>query len=762
MRKWAGVAAASVTVIAVIGAVQLGGVERANAAGLERFESCDQLLGYLRQESQKVFESYGSGGIAGGIAQRENLAEAGRALEGDDSAAPSAADMKASKTNVQEAGIDEPDIVKNDGKRIFAVSNGTLYVVDVTGDKPVVTGKVQIGADTGQDIYGDSLQLMISGDDVVLLGGAWNASTQRYGTHAVFVKVASGTPEVRERFFIGSDYVNARQLGNTLRLVVRTSLPNQPLEDPQRGIPENPDKGGTSDGGVVPAPGPTEETESEVGSTGSGEGSVDPGRGLEVEPDSGAIAPDSMPPETNEPDSMPPDTIEPIEPDVTMPDVTTPGVTTPDVTTPDVTQPNPYKDATIDQWLPTVHRVDAEGKILDTKALSKCEDVYRPNKFAGLGLTTVVTFDMATPELGEPISVLADGNTLYASSASLYIATNRWSADVMPMGLAIDEIGPDAPIMTGDATSTEIHKFDINGTDEAAYVASGGVEGRILNQWSFSEHEGKLRVATTLGATGERDSESQVVVLEQQGGELKQIGSVGGLGKAEEIYAVRYFGDTAYVVTFETMRGDPLYALDLSNPKAPKLLGELKIPGFSSYLHPVGDGLLLGVGRETGEGASTEGFKLSLFDVSDPAKPVEVDKWIQQDGWSPAADDHHAFLYWADRNLVALPISWTEYSTPAPRPEPLPEPMCIEEEGAVKCEDVIYSDPYVESVSHNEVALFSISEKAIEKSGAVRLDGEQLNARSLVIGDTLYVVNGGELIATALDGLTETSRTKLQ
>src|SRR5439155_18196615 len=147
--------------------------------------------------------------------------------------------------------------------------------------------------------------------------------------------------------------------------------------------------------------------------------------------------------------------------------------------------------------------------------------------------------------------------------------------------------------------ATQIHKFDIS-APSAVYLASGTVDGTVLNQFSMSEYAGNLRIATTSGPVSEFPSQalsrSAVSVFAQRAGALVQIGRVGGLGAGQRIYAVRFIGPVAYVVTFRQI--DPLYTIDLRNPYAPRVVGQLHIPGFSSYLHPIGDGRLLGVGEE--------------------------------------------------------------------------------------------------------------------------------------------------------------------
>jgi uncharacterized secreted protein with C-terminal beta-propeller domain len=175
----------------------------------------------------------------------------------------------------------------------------------------------------------------------------------------------------------------------------------------------------------------------------------------------------------------------------------------------------------------------------------------------------------------------------------------------------------------------------------------------LLNQYSMSEHEGFLRVATTTSAGGFGDSqESGVHVLERQGETLVEVGAVTGLGIGEQIQAVRFLGATAYVVTFRQV--DPLFVLDLSDPTAPALTGELKVPGYSTYLHPVGEDRLLAIGFAGNDRGVNGDMQLSLFDVSDRANPTLLST-LPLAGWSEAAFDPHVFLYWPETGQVVVP-----------------------------------------------------------------------------------------------------------
>ncbi|MFC1662632.1 beta-propeller domain-containing protein [Patescibacteria group bacterium] len=190
--------------------------------------------------------------------------------------------------------------------------------------------------------------------------------------------------------------------------------------------------------------------------------------------------------------------------------------------------------------------------------------------------------------------------------------------------------------------TTGISKIPIN---QFTVTATGVVPGRLLNQFALDEYNGILRVATTSGETfGSDQSVNDVYTLD---GNLDILGSVLDLGLGERIYSVRFVGDRGYVVTFRQI--DPFYILDLSQPAKPAMTGELKIPGFSSYLDPLTDNLILGVGEEDNQ------VKISLFDVSDPTNPVEKSKYQLKEYWSEVSSNHHAFLHDAEYQVFFIP-----------------------------------------------------------------------------------------------------------
>ncbi len=321
-------------------------------------------------------------------------------------------------------------------------------------------------------------------------------------------------------------------------------------------------------------------------------------------------------------------------------------------------------ESTVEDWLPRWFDEDTEGGFGPMSQVLPCETVAAPSNFAGLGLTWIASIDVDGD--GTPVGsagIVSTGDTVYASTDNLYIATQNWDWRWGgPVPLDDEATSPDnAPDEDPGPPPTLIHQFRLDDGTGATYVASGRVEGRLLNQFAMSEYNGDLRVATTTddrGGFGDQ-SESTVFVLRPEGDELREISSVGGLGKDEQIYAVRFIDDLAYVVTFRQI--DPLYVIDLSDPANPVEAGELKIPGYSAYLHPVGDGLLLGVGQDATDEGRTTGTQLSLFDVSDPANPQRIST-LAIGGYSEVEWDHKAFLFWPADGTIVLPVSpgWNE------------------------------------------------------------------------------------------------------
>ena len=257
--------------------------------------------------------------------------------------------------------------------------------------------------------------------------------------------------------------------------------------------------------------------------------------------------------------------------------------------------------------------------------------------------------------------------------------------------------------------------------DAVPLVATGEVDGWLPSQFAMDEDAGgRLRVATTSGGNFSpvaRNSNG-VYVLAQDGTDLKTVGSVTGIADGEHLTSARFVGDSAYLVTFRQV--DPLFSVDLADPEHPKVAGELKVPGFSSYLHPAADGLLLGLGRDADEAGRITGLQLSLFDVSRPSRPVRVDAEAIDLGGaysnSAAEYDHHAFAYFPESQVVAVPVDAYNF----------------------------------EGAGSHRVVVFKVSKgQGLVPLGEVSLDENA--SRTFRIGGVLYVVSQNTVKAVTVD-----------
>jgi len=322
--------------------------------------------------------------------------------------------------------------------------------------------------------------------------------------------------------------------------------------------------------------------------------------------------------------------------------------------------------------------------------------------------------------------LLGASSNLYVSPDNIYLTFPVWGGDV------------------GDSQKSSIHRIHIEG-DEIEYAASGEVPGMVLNQFSMDEYGDYFRVATT---TYEPTSQNNVYVLDMA---LNITGSLEGLAPGETIYSARFMGERGYLVTFRQV--DPLFVIDLSNPRYPEELGYLKVTGYSDYLHPYDETHIIGIGKETteeGEFAWYQGVKISLFDVSDVRNPEEVDKEIigHRGTDSPVLWDHKAFLFDKSRNLLVIPVleakvDETEY------PEGVP---------AWAYGEPVWQGAYVFNISLDQGLQLKGRITHIENPADLEQDYYYYYSpfaveRSLYIDDVLYTISQAKIKMNSLENL---------
>jgi beta propeller domain-containing protein len=323
-------------------------------------------------------------------------------------------------------------------------------------------------------------------------------------------------------------------------------------------------------------------------------------------------------------------------------------------------------------WVPVSFTKDASG--VHAGPLD-CAGFYVPTVGSTeFGMTQIQAFDLDLPaEPPHAVAIVGAVETVYGNTNSMVLAgrayTDPWLIrQSYAYGATSDATGTSAAIIPVETLNyTHLHLFDVAG--EPSYVASGTVPGDVKDQFSLDEKQGLVRVTTTeqrsgpLLADGKQNQVSHVFVLKNGAQGLSVIGDTGPIAPGEQLYSTRYVGDKAYVVTWHVT--DPLFVIDLAEPTKPKILGELQIPGFSEYMHPLDDTHLLTIGRETDltghqhtDAGYWYGLSIQVFDVTDPLNPALSHKYVYDGGdyaTSEATQNHKAFTYFDDRKLLAFP-----------------------------------------------------------------------------------------------------------
>ncbi|WP_134767032.1 beta-propeller domain-containing protein [Nocardioides sp. 1609] len=461
----------------------------------------------------------------------------------------SAAEATDTGTNVQEAGVDEPDHVKTDGEVLVRLRGSELTTYDVAGDEVAELGSLDLG-----DFHDG--EILLTGDRVVAIGNDGTRGSTGYGGAYRYSYVEPASPQTRvltvdltdpaapaleQTVDYDASLVAARQHGTDVRLVLSKGLPDLDL---RRG-----------------------------------------GRALEVNRQA-------------------------------------------------------VEESTLDDWLPHVS-VDG-GEPTD---LLDCARVAVPRAELGLATMAVVGFGADAPGEVESLGLAGDAPLTYESTDHLYLASSGSGLDgcwdLCPL---VDSVG-------GSDGTTHVYDFALDGTG-ASYVGAGEVEGTVRDRWSMDEADGVLRLA--VGPSSETGRWNSIVTMRAEGDALVEVGRIDRLGVDEDIKAVRWFDDLALLVTFRQV--DPLYAVDLGDVTRPTLLGELKIPGFSTYLHPLGPRRFIGVGAGPQGPRGGSGAQAGLFDVTDITDPVRLDVTSFGRGTHARAGDDPRQFTWLPDQRIALTV----------------------------------------------------------------------------------------------------------
>ncbi len=575
-------------------------------AGLRKFESAEEMRAFLAKQASKQYETPTYDGDMMFFDSMPSPSPSDMTANAQEDSDAGSGESTYSTTNLQEIGVDESDIIKNNGQYIYVLENNTIHVIQAAPSEELAELAVISIKDTPDSFY-------LYGDKLIVL-------SRKYSWYP---------------YYYYNDYGPV------------------PAVDTDAGSPGDAEEGKDGEG--------EDSTDAEEGE-GSGE---DGEQGEEGEPDEEA------------PDVIGGEWSDGSETIVTVIDVAVPAnpsvlsevrmegdlvssrmidnylyvvmTTTPLI--PWYMDVQAIEDMTLDQWLPDYQVTDADGKVVGSGDIASWDNYYRPETPDGYGITTVATVNVDDPT-GQPATtgITANAGVIYASTQSLYVTDTQYDW------------------MSGSGRSdTIVHKL---GFTEAAtaYVGSGIVPGRPLNQYSLGEYNDYLRIATTLETYTftSSDTTNSVYVMGVNGTTLDVVGRVENIAPGENIYSARFLGPRGFLVTFKVV--DPLFTLDLSDPTNPRIVGELKVPGYSDHIQLLDENHLLTIGKDAlpdpagGDFALYQGVQLSIFDITNMANPQLMHKEIigtrgtnSEANWNPKA-----FVYYPAKQALAFPLDLYE------------------------------------------------------------------------------------------------------
>ncbi len=677
---------------------------------LKKFASQSELSSFIKYSAE-------SGGSYGGYYGRGMMLES-VAVDAAAGAAPSAAPQsKASEystTNIQVEGVDEADIVKNDGKYIYVVSGNKVVILDAYPPEDAeILSSIEFGSGTPSEIYINGDRLIVFIQDYNYDGGAREIAPYYYGSSGrAIVRIYDISdredPALEQEVAVKGSYFDSRMIGGYVYVVVNEPIYYRPCYSYYYG-------------------------------------------GDEV------------------------DSLECLTREIEVPEVTVDG-------------------EAMDKGFPDVYYWDIP------------DNSYR--------FTTVLAVNTQTDESpNRKFFVMGSAQDMYVSMDNIYVTRSKWMSEQelmdrvydevvipnLPEGLQ-DEIADIEASDKGEYTKkfekllvikeyianldgeeaqefqdmiggemeelreefernreqTVVSRISIDG-GEITPKATGSVPGSVLNQFSMDEYDGNFRIATTT----QKHSGDQANHLYVMNPELEVIGKIEDIAPGESIYSVRFMGEKAYMVTFK--RVDPLFVIDLSDPDEPELLGKLKIPGYSDYLHPYDENHLIGIGKEVDESVdadkihssdavyytAVQGVKLAIFDVTDVEHPVEMHKEVIGDRGteSEATQDHKAFLFDRSKGLLVIPMLVAE----------VPDEHKDDEDWKSMEGEFTFQGAYVYDISleggfslRGRVTHLDDDDDALAKSGYYFSSPLSVK-RSLYMDDVLYTISDSKVVMSDLN-----------
>jgi len=583
-----------IAVVLVSGCVQTGVVT--DQTRLKKFSSQQELEDFLKAntEAGAFYGSMLGGELAAAPTMAREQADVGKAGA-----------EEYSTTNIQVEGVDEADIVKNDGKYIYTISRGKVVIVDAyPAEYAEILSEIEFN--------GTPSQLFINGDRLVVMGQGYYSETDEdgegdggekgympeiYREYGTFIHVYDLTdrsePLLEREVFMKGYYLNSRMIGDYVYIII-----NQHVY--------------YSEPGPVPLP-----------------VMIDAGSAVTIPasriyyfdvPDYSYVYTNILALNTQEADE--------------------------EVSTKTFLMGYSHNMcASIDNiYLVYTKRLSMNrfyDRIVEKAVLPSVPSHIKSQ------INAIRNSDDDEYEKMEKIGdVIQDYiETLNPEQAADFMKTMEEKMEDV-----YEEIAK-------EMEKTVVHRIHVSGST-IEYKTSGEVPGYVLNQFSMDEFNGYFRIATTTGSW-RAQSANHLYVLDSS---LNTVGKVEDLAKGERIYSTRFIGNKGYMVTFRQV--DPLFVIDLSNPYNPQVLGYLKTPGVSDYLHPYDETHLIGLGRDATEEGRMLGLKLSLFDITDFANPKEISKYTIGDSWSTTSEalyDHKAFLFDKKKRLLVIPVSESSY-----------------------------------------------------------------------------------------------------